>query len=214
MKQFRIHYSGFTILLAFSFILVSLFLGCAQPVIPPSAPVTLSFSISGIVSTYTACTGYPNPNPPIQDPYEGAIVTLYQNNAVVATVLSDANGYYQIDNLSIGNYQIKARIPGLRETGIFDVAVAGTNQTVNLQAQRSWMPGELIVGFPLGTDPAEAENLLLMYGCSVISQLPVYSYISFHANIPADKIPEEMIDILEPLSQVDHAEPNYIGCGC
>ncbi|MGA4719889.1 carboxypeptidase regulatory-like domain-containing protein [Fictibacillus nanhaiensis] len=97
---------------------------------------TVSASLSRIVGLVT---GTVTSN--VGSPISGAVVELYQNNILVGSTVTDANGFYTINNLIPGSYTQVVTAPDFSSntTGV----IIQENNTTSIQVQLQPNPGTL-----------------------------------------------------------------------
>ncbi|ACO47253.1 Ig-like domain-containing protein [Deinococcus deserti] len=65
-------------------------------------------------------------------PVAGSSITVMQNNEVLGTVISDANGQFTLTGLSAGTYDLKARKAGMAGSDLYGVVVGTQTPSVQL----------------------------------------------------------------------------------
>ena len=84
-------------------------------------------------------------------------------------------------------------------------------KTPQINAQNKYAPGEILVKFKTGMSEAEINNMLTLYGSSIIKHVKEIDV--YHLKIPSTSTVPEMVELYSKNPKCHYAEPNYIGEG-
>ena len=91
------------------------------------------------------------------------------------------------------------------------VAQEMKEKTPEINAQKKYAPGEILVKFKPGVSKTEIDNMNTFYGVSIIRHIePIDVY---HLKIPSTRTVPEMVELYSEDPRCSYAEPNYIGEG-
>jgi hypothetical protein len=177
-------------------------------------PVIIQIPTStGTVTPYPTVPVIPTSTPTPRPPLAGTTVELLQNNVVIASTITAADGSYSFANVQPGDYIVSCFYPGYQWIPMQCTVNEGHNTAMyGFSATYMYAPCQLFVAFTTATTFSDAIALLATYGC-ISSNTSFYGTSTILSiTFPSNKTISEMQQTLGANPSITETEASVYMC--